>query len=138
MGRQYRIGELAREMGVSKRTIDYYTQLGLLQPERSESNYRYYTDRSVERLKLIQQLKREKLTLEEIRDRLALLERLDPSHVPEKIHELHHQICHLENNLLEVKELLGRLDSSQRRILANQLSVPCFSLYHTLAMILGL
>ncbi|MBO8163453.1 MAG: MerR family transcriptional regulator [Brevibacillus sp.] len=138
MGQRYRIGELAQRTGVSKRTIDYYTQLGLLHAERSESNYRYYSDKSVERLKLIELFKREKLTLEEIRDRLALLERQDTSDVPAKIHEVHNQIRHLEDNLLELKELLGRLDGRQRTILANQLSVPCISLYQTLAMILGI
>ncbi|MES9683047.1 MerR family DNA-binding transcriptional regulator, partial [Gottfriedia acidiceleris] len=30
MGIVYKIGELAKEVGVSKRTIDYYTNLGLL------------------------------------------------------------------------------------------------------------
>lgn len=37
-----RIGDLAKATGVAKRTIDYYTNLGLLQAERSRTNYRYY------------------------------------------------------------------------------------------------
>ncbi|WP_400245114.1 MerR family transcriptional regulator [Niallia sp. JL1B1071] len=39
-----RIGDLAKVTGVIKRIIDYYTNLGLLQAERSQINYRYYRE----------------------------------------------------------------------------------------------
>jgi hypothetical protein len=38
-----RIGELARAAGVSTRTVDYYTGLGLLEPAaRTDAGYRLY------------------------------------------------------------------------------------------------
>ena len=38
----YKIGELAKIADVSPRTIDYYTKLSLIEPEkRSDTNYRY-------------------------------------------------------------------------------------------------
>jgi MerR family copper efflux transcriptional regulator len=47
MGKEklYKIGELAKLADVSSRTIDYYTKLNLIEPEkRSDTNYRLYSD----------------------------------------------------------------------------------------------
>ncbi|RKJ54475.1 MerR family transcriptional regulator, partial [Butyricicoccus sp. 1XD8-22] len=43
--------------GITKRTIDYYTSLGLLEAERSSSNYRYYTSEAINRLHEIEEMK---------------------------------------------------------------------------------
>ena len=43
-----KIGELAAKTGITKRTIDYYTTLGLLKAERSSTNYRYYQVDAIE------------------------------------------------------------------------------------------
>lgn len=138
MGKLYRIGQLAELTGLSKRTIDYYTKLGLLSAERTPANYRYYSEHALERLKLIAQFKQQKMSLTEIRERLAVYERADLAHVPDKIQQIHAQARQLEDSLLELKTMLTKLDSSQRHLLAKQLSVPCVSLYQTLLMILGL
>ena len=64
---QMRIGELARQAGVTTRTVRHYEQLGLLCPhERASSGYRYYTDVELERLRRIDQLKNLGWSLEEI------------------------------------------------------------------------
>lgn len=64
---QMRIGELARQAGVTTRTIRHYEQLGLLSPsERAPSGFRYYTDRELARLHKIGQLKDLGLPLEDI------------------------------------------------------------------------
>ena len=52
-----KIGELAEKTGITRRTIDYYTTLGLLQAERSASNYRYYSIETIEKLRLIEEKK---------------------------------------------------------------------------------
>ncbi|OMI05393.1 hypothetical protein BTA30_00250 [Bacillus swezeyi] len=49
-----KIGELAEGTKVTKRTIDYYTKLGLLNAERSSSNYRFYDHSSIKRIKCIE------------------------------------------------------------------------------------
>ncbi|MCG8400518.1 MAG: MerR family transcriptional regulator [Firmicutes bacterium] len=67
---KYKIGEVAKLAGVSKRTVDYYTNLGLLRPVRSASNYRYYTDETLMRLKVIETMKIGRFTLEEIKEQL--------------------------------------------------------------------
>ncbi|MBE3588778.1 MAG: MerR family transcriptional regulator [Thermoanaerobacteraceae bacterium] len=70
----YKIGEIAKLAGVSRRTIDYYTNLGLLKPVRSETNYRYYSQETLYRLKIIEDMKRQRFTLEEIKEQMDLLD----------------------------------------------------------------
>ncbi|MBI4505101.1 MAG: MerR family transcriptional regulator [Chloroflexi bacterium] len=70
--RLYRIGQLARRCGVSQRTIDYYTDLGLLTPcQRTPGNYRLYADDAVEGLDLIRSLRAQGWPLAEIGELLA-------------------------------------------------------------------
>ncbi|MFZ3130884.1 MAG: MerR family transcriptional regulator [Desulfosporosinus sp.] len=135
----YRIGELAEVVGVSKRTIDYYTQLGLLNPNRTEANYRYYTEDSLEILKLIGLYKKEKLTLEEIRERLQVLEgkRVPIMDVTQKIHEIREQVYTLENQLLELKPLLAKLNETQLIPLKKQMFAQYASLFQILSILLG-
>lgn len=52
-----KIGELAARAGVSIRTVDYYTTLGLISPaQRTASNYRLYRADDVDRIHLAQRL----------------------------------------------------------------------------------
>lgn len=139
VGKMYRIGEMAKLARVSKRTIDYYTQLGLLVAERSDSNYRYYSQESLERLKLIEIFKREKLSLEEIKQRLDALNVADVSaaDVSQKIHDIQEQMKKLENDVLQLKPLLGKLNEQQLKILTKQISIQGASLYQTLSFLFG-
>ncbi|HEX6341100.1 MerR family transcriptional regulator [Umezawaea sp.] len=62
-----KIGELAARSGVSIRTIDYYTGLGLLAPaKRTASNYRLYSPADADRIGVIQRLETQGVSLEEI------------------------------------------------------------------------
>lgn len=62
-----RIGELAAQAGVSPRTVDYYTGLGLLTPSgRSGGNFRLYHPTNVQRIGTIRRLETHGLRLEEI------------------------------------------------------------------------
>ncbi|WP_047150980.1 MerR family transcriptional regulator [Aneurinibacillus tyrosinisolvens] len=50
----YKIEDVAKQCGLTKRTIRYYEEIGLLfPPERSEGGFRLYSDQHVERLKKI-------------------------------------------------------------------------------------
>ncbi|MDL5485935.1 MerR family transcriptional regulator [Microbacterium wangruii] len=51
-----RIGEVARQAGVSARALRYYEEQGLLSSERTDSGQRIYPASAVERVRLIQQL----------------------------------------------------------------------------------
>lgn len=65
-----KIGEIAQLSGVSTRTIDYYTNRGLLSVERSEKNYRLYPDSTLQTLERIHQLKKQRLSIAEIKELL--------------------------------------------------------------------
>lgn len=61
-----RIGELARELGVSTDTLRFYEREGWLpRPERAENGYRSYRPDDVEHLRLLLNLRRIDLPLEE-------------------------------------------------------------------------
>jgi DNA-binding transcriptional MerR regulator len=62
-----RIGEVAGKAGVSTRTVDYYTNLGLLtEAARTSSNFRLYDPATVDRIAVIRQLEGHGMPLDEI------------------------------------------------------------------------
>jgi MerR family transcriptional regulator, thiopeptide resistance regulator len=64
----WRIGELARETGLTVRTLHHYDQLGLLSPlSRTEGGHRCYTSGDVRRLHRIVALRSLGISLEEIK-----------------------------------------------------------------------
>src|SRR5215203_936261 len=64
----YKVGELARQAGVSVRTLHHYEDIGLLVPgERTDSGHRLYDAHDVERLARILALVGLGLSLDEVR-----------------------------------------------------------------------
>jgi len=76
-----RIGELARRSGVTVRTVHYYIEEGLLPEPPRRGKYGEFDDSYVQRLRLIQQLKAERLSLPAIRARLAEMGLAPAQHV---------------------------------------------------------
>ncbi len=68
----YSIGELAQEAGVTRRTIRYYVELGLLPPPVSSGRGAAYGPEHLARLETIKHLQEARLSLDEIRDQLAV------------------------------------------------------------------
>lgn len=69
--RKMQIGEVAELCGLSLRTVRYYEEQGLIEPEaRSDGGFRLYTDEQVERLRLIRQMKPLGFTVVEMRELL--------------------------------------------------------------------
>ena len=67
-----KIGELAKKTGCQVVTIRYYEKEGLLpEPERSDGNYRVYTEADIERLHFIRHCRHHDMKLAEIRELLA-------------------------------------------------------------------
>jgi DNA-binding transcriptional MerR regulator len=67
------IGDLAKEAGVTTRTLRYYEELGIIEPEeRTEGGFRLYSGAQLRRLKIIQSLKGLGFDLERIRDLFRL------------------------------------------------------------------
>ncbi len=74
IGKVYRIGELATVANVSKRTIDYYTNLGLLECEKNSSNYRVYNEKTLQDLQFIEKCKEWNLSLAEIKEKKQVMD----------------------------------------------------------------
>ena len=73
MNKGMKIGEIAKATGLTTKTIRYYELNRLLEePDRTDSGYRLYGTKDVERLEFIKKAKRMGLSLEEIRDILLL------------------------------------------------------------------
>ena len=70
-----KIGEVAKETGVSVKAIRFYEKIGLIPaPDRIfSSGYRLYTDRDVRRLRLIKRVKLLGIRLSQIKEIVASL-----------------------------------------------------------------
>jgi MerR family copper efflux transcriptional regulator len=135
----YKIGELARLADVSPRTIDYYTKMGLLEPEkRSDTNYRLYSDETLARLKRIESMKKEKYTLEEIKASLNQWSKISHDDVvTDKLTSLQ---IHLEQLVKEAKALepiIQKLKPNQLKKLSNMLTQPTAACIEALLFLLG-
>jgi DNA-binding transcriptional MerR regulator len=68
----FRIGELARQFGLSRSTLLYYDRIGLLEPSgRSDAGYRLYSRADRERLEAICSFRQAGLGIEDIRSIMA-------------------------------------------------------------------
>ncbi|MEU8995914.1 MerR family transcriptional regulator [Streptomyces caniferus] len=77
-GEHMQIGEVAARTGLSLRTIRHYEETGLVIPSaRSQGGFRLYTETDVARLMVIRRMKPLGFTLEEMRELLAAVDRLD-------------------------------------------------------------
>lgn len=135
----YKIGELAKLADVSSRTIDYYTKLNLIEPEkRSDTNYRLYSDETLTRLKRIESMKNEKYTLEEIKANLQQWSKVSPDDtVRDKLTSIQ---IHLEQLVKEAKELgpiIQQLKPNQMKKLSRILTQPTAACIEALIVLLG-
>jgi DNA-binding transcriptional MerR regulator len=66
--RDFTIGELARTAEIPTMTVRYYERIGLLVPDdRSQGNYRLYSEASLERLKFIRAAQATGFTLDDVK-----------------------------------------------------------------------
>ncbi len=117
--KQYTIGDLAREFGVTLRTLRFYEDRGLLSPRR-DGTARIYDARDRERLSVILKGKQLGFTLTEIR---AMLAEERSGNGPAMNLKLSHdqiedQIQHLEQQKKEIEEALAELQSRRAGLAA--------------------
>jgi MerR family transcriptional regulator, heat shock protein HspR len=92
---RYMISVAAELVGMHPQTLRMYEQKGLVHPKRTAGNTRLYSDRDVERLRLIQRL------TTELGLNLAGVER----------------VLHMEDELLRMRRRLERMENEMRRAL---------------------
>lgn len=105
------IGKTAGLVNVNPRTLRFYDQLGLLHPScRSESGYRLYAPRDIERLKFIIRAKEIGLALEEVKTILSLTEEGLCRSAKHRVGDLLAQkMDEIDNRIKELRELKEEL-----------------------------
>lgn len=116
----WRVGELAKQTGLSVRTLHYYDQIGLLVPSRNKGNgHRLYTGTDIVRLQQIIALKHLGYSLYDIKE---FLQGTDYS--PGRVINLHiNQLReHIKNqqNLCRRLEIISENLQSQKKVTAEQ------------------
>jgi DNA-binding transcriptional MerR regulator len=135
-----KIGDLAKQTGLSIRTLHYYDEIGLLKPSHhTQAGHRLYTETDIIRLQQIVSLRQLGFSLEEIKD---CLQNPDFSHVAvikSHIAKLHQQI-ELQQKLARLLESIASwLQASEyvavsdiiQAIEVSQMAEDLFSKYYT-------
>ena len=106
-----KIGDLARAVGTTVKTIRFYEDAGLIPAApRTESGYRIYEKADVERLEFIRSAKRLGMSLEEIRGVLQLHDLNEPTCVHVRA-LLDDKIARIELALKELRDFRRELAS---------------------------
>jgi DNA-binding transcriptional MerR regulator len=127
-------------MNISKRTIDYYTQIGLLHPVRTDSNYRLYGEDTIKALELIVHYKKLNMPLQEIKKALDLVikeKSIDTEKIEKHLEQIAHIMHHLEGEIKEMKPILEKLNDNQKENLVNKISPQGITLAQTLMLLFG-
>jgi DNA-binding transcriptional MerR regulator len=109
-GQFYSVTQLARDLGVTARTIRFYEDKGLISPRRAGNN-RVYTLRDRARMILILRGKKLGFSLREIREYLDLYD-ADPTHAKQLrllLKAVRDRIAQLEDQRVALDEALGEL-----------------------------
>lgn len=106
----FTIGDLAREFGVTLRTLRFYEDKDLITPQRDGLN-RLYTRRDRARLKLVLMGKRVGFSLNEIKDMLDLYDLRDGQVMQLKVAlgKFNEQISLLERQKKDIEQALTEL-----------------------------
>lgn len=111
------IGELARLTGVSRRSLRYYEQQGLIHARRDDNGWREYDESSVDRVRTIAELITTGLTIEGVKELAPCLDIHDPDHCD----DLDLPVRTYRSRLAVVDERLSQLQHTRQR-LAHRLS----------------
>lgn len=110
---QWRVGDLAREAGITVRTLHHYDRLGLLKPSsHTDGGHRCYTDDDVRRLHRIVTLRSFGFSLKEIAALLDAEPESDPADLIRRhltvVDERIRQAAALRSRLSDVLDALDR------------------------------
>lgn len=119
------IGKLAKQTGISTKTIRYYEEINLLpKPKRAPNNYRIYSEDIFKRLNFIRKAKDLGFTLGEIKEVLTISDSgLDPCERIGKM--LKTKIFALEKKLKELRSLQNKLKKLDREWSKIQIQEEC-------------
>ena len=102
------VGDVAKKMGVTVRTLQYYDKEGLLSPSKqTEGGRRLYSDKDLIMLHQILSLKSLGFTLNDIKERLIKLETPNDvaSVLSEQANDIRNKIKYLQDSLTAIEQL---------------------------------
>jgi len=118
MSNLLKIGELAKQTGLSVRTLHYYYEIGLLVPShRTEADHRLYSDPDIVRLQQILSLRQLGLSLTEIQDCLA-----SPEFSLPKVIDLH--LARLQEQMAVLRSLFTKLSQLAQQLQCQNAAYP--------------
>lgn len=119
---------------MSKRTIDYYTSLGLLHANRSKSNYRIYASEALEDLKFIERYKKLGVSLETIRRKMEMknCHEMNESMVEHHIETVSEHMKQLNMELSDLAPVLEVLNTKQKEDIFKRLTLESVALLQSL------
>src|SRR4051812_4194012 len=127
-------------MNLSRRTIDYYTHIGLLNPVRTDSNYRMYGEESIKILELIEHYKTLNMPLEEIKSAIRMINTdtdIDKEKIEKHCEQIVNLMDHLKEEIKVMEPILQKLNNNEKEILVNKLSLQGVTLAQTLLLLFG-
>ncbi len=114
-----RIAELEQRTGVSRHTLRYYEKEGLLlEVGRRGNNYRHYSEKAVQRVGMVRQLKALGFSLKEIREVLDAL-RSDSIDCDQGAALMAEKKAAVDRKITELKAVSRMLGEEQKRLLAS-------------------
>ncbi len=109
----FQVGEVARRLGLNPQTLYFYERIGLMpSPQRTAAGYRLYAQADLDRLTFITQAKTLGLSLDDIKELLALQDgqRLSCQEVHDrllrKMQQIDETICTLQALKAQLSPLL--------------------------------
>ena len=100
-----RVEEVCRVSGVSRRTLQYYDDEGILPAKRSDENYRLYDEAAMERLWEILWYKEMGFKLKEIKEILAISQKERSNYLKQKIQSIEGKIQDLEEKKKFIRQI---------------------------------
>jgi DNA-binding transcriptional MerR regulator len=120
------ISAVAARTGFTPSALRFYEGAGLIRPERSESGYRLYDERSVERLRFISRAKQLGLRLDEITDLLRVWDDDECAPVAARLQGLvDEKLAATQRRIAELVALAGDLQRFRSALVVDEISGPC-------------
>ncbi|MBU2961614.1 MerR family transcriptional regulator [Citreicella sp. C3M06] len=113
------IGEMSQRSGISIRMLRYYEAEGLLQPHRTDSGYRDYSEADLEEAKRIKQLADAGLTIEAMHDLLPCIISPKPT-----FHPCDRLRARLETEVAKLDQKLAYMQRSRSQIVGYLADLP--------------
>lgn len=113
------IGEISQRSGISVRMLRFYEAEGLLQPLRTDSGYRDYSEADLEEAKRIKQLADAGLTIEAMHDLLPCIISPEPT-----FHPCDRLRARLEGEVAKLDQKLADMERSRSQIVGYLVGLP--------------